>query len=66
MRNKCIDNAFDKNDALKYAATRYALYKNGKNVEILANFEPYFNYIAEWWKQLFGESEGKDGSIHES
>lgn len=61
MRNKCIDNAFDKNDALKYAATRYALYKNGKNVEILANFEPYFNYIAEWWKQLFGESEGKDG-----
>ena len=44
-----------------YAATRNELYKNGKKIEILANFHPKLHYIAEWWKQLYGESEGKDG-----
>lgn len=44
-----------------YAATRNELYKSGKKVEILANFHPKLHYIAEWWKQLYGESEGKDG-----
>ena len=43
------------------AATRNELYKNGKKIEILANFHPKLHYIAEWWKQLYGESEGKDG-----
>ena len=44
-----------------YAAIRNELYKSGKKVEILANFHPKLHYIAEWWKQLYGESEGKDG-----
>ncbi len=45
----------------QYAATRYLLYTKGKKIEILANYQPKLHYIAEWWKQLFGESEGKDG-----
>lgn len=49
------------NDAEKYAATRLALHHNGKDIEILANFHPKMHYITEWWKQLYGESEGKDG-----
>ncbi len=48
------------NDAYRYAATRTALYRQGKRVEILANFNPALHYISEWWKQLFGESEGKE------
>ena len=44
----------------QYAATRYLLYTKGKKIEILANYQPKLHYIAEWWKQLFGESEGKD------
>ena len=44
-----------------YAATRNALYKAGKKIEILVNFDPRLHYLAEWWKQLYGESEGKDG-----
>ena len=52
---------FDKNIASIYAATRNALYAKGKKVEILANFHPKMHYIGEWWKQLYGESEGKDG-----
>ncbi|MDR0394312.1 MAG: glucose-6-phosphate isomerase [Tannerella sp.] len=52
---------FDKNIASVYAATRNALYAKGKKVEILANFHPKMHYIGEWWKQLYGESEGKDG-----
>jgi len=52
--------AFEENPAAIYAATRYALYKKGKKIEILANFENKLHYFAEWWKQLFGESEGKE------
>jgi len=49
------------NPALLYAATRNALYRAGKKIEILVNFNPKLHYIGEWWKQLYGESEGKDG-----
>ena len=49
------------NPAWKYAAARHALYESGKKVELLACYEPPFRFFAEWWKQLFGESEGKDG-----
>ena len=48
------------NDCYKYAAIRNILYKKNYNIEILANYEPRFHYISEWWKQLYGESEGKD------
>lgn len=51
----------DKNDAYKYAVVRNALYRKGKTTEILVNYEPSLHYFGEWWKQLFGESEGKDG-----
>lgn len=54
--------AFDDNIAMQYAAARYALYeKLGKKVELLVSFEPKLQYFAEWWKQLYGESEGKEG-----
>ena len=52
---------FDENDCYKYAAIRNILHKKGKDIEMLINYEPRVHYIAEWWKQLFGESEGKDG-----
>jgi len=45
----------------QYAAARHALYEDGKRIEILAGYEPSFRFFAEWWKQLYGESEGKDG-----
>ncbi len=51
----------EKNDAYKYAVVRNALYRKGKSMEIMACYEPAFMYMNEWWKQLFGESEGKDG-----
>ena len=51
---------FIDNDCYKYAAIRNILYKKNFNIEILANYEPRFHYISEWWKQLYGESEGKD------
>lgn len=51
----------EKNDALKYALVRNVLYRNGKKIEMLVNYEPKLNYFSEWWKQLYGESEGKDG-----
>lgn len=57
-RNKI---AMDENPADMYAAARNALYKKGKAIEILASFTPNLNYIIEWWKQLYGESEGKEG-----
>ena len=60
MRDVCLNNSFADNDALKYAAVRNILLRKGKSVEILANYEPMFHYISEWWKQLYGESEGKD------
>ena len=50
----------DKNDALKYAALRTILYRKGKVTEIMVGYEPYTLMLCEWWKQLFGESEGKD------
>lgn len=53
--------AFDNNPAAIYAAARYALYSKGYKIEILAAYEPALQYLAEWWKQLYGESEGKDG-----
>ncbi len=53
--------AFDENPAAVYAATRNLLYKQGKTIEILASYDPKLLYFAEWWKQLYGESEGKDG-----
>ncbi|GHT27792.1 glucose-6-phosphate isomerase [Bacteroidia bacterium] len=51
---------FAENLAAIYAATRNELYKNGKKIEILANFNPKLHYVSEWWKQLYGESEGKE------
>ena len=48
------------NDAYKYAAVRNALYNKGKVIELLVNYEPSLHYFNEWWKQLYGESEGKD------
>lgn len=51
----------EKNDALKYAALRNIMYRNGKATEILVSYEPYAAMFNEWWKQLYGESEGKDG-----
>ena len=48
------------NDCYKYAVARNLLYKSGKTIEILANYEPKLHYFTEWWKQLYGESEGKD------
>ncbi len=51
----------EKNDALLYALVRNLLYRKGKKLEMLVNYEPRLHYFAEWWKQLYGESEGKDG-----
>ena len=58
MRKACIDD--EKSIALEYAVARTALYRKGYAVELLANFNPKLHYITEWWKQLYGESEGKD------
>lgn len=52
---------FENNDALQYAALRNAMYRDGKAMEILVTYEPKLSFFAEWWKQLYGESEGKDG-----
>ena len=59
-REMALNNEFEDNDALKYAAIRNILHRKGKAVEILANYEPSLHYVSEWWKQLYGESEGKD------
>lgn len=56
-----LKDGAEANMAEKYAATRLALYREGKKIEILANYHPKMHYITEWWKQLYGESEGKDG-----
>ena len=58
MRKECLDNT--ESIAIEYAAARTALYRKGYVVEILANFNPKLHYITEWWKQLYGESEGKE------
>lgn len=61
MENICGENVpFMENPAAIYAATRNILYKAGKKIEILVNFNPKLHFFAEWWKQLYGESEGKD------
>jgi len=59
-RERALNCDFESNDALQYAAVRNILLRKGKSVEIMANYEPCVHYIAEWWKQLYGESEGKD------
>ncbi|MBP6468441.1 MAG: glucose-6-phosphate isomerase [Fusobacteriaceae bacterium] len=51
---------FEENDIYKYAVIRNILHKKGKDIEMLINYEPRLHFVAEWWKQLFGESEGKD------
>lgn len=61
MATECESTDFDANIAMQYAAVRNALYNSGKKVEILASYEPRLQNIAEWWKQLYGESEGKEG-----
>lgn len=60
QRERCLHSSFEDNDAVKYAAIRNILLRKGKNIEILANYEPSLHYVSEWWKQLYGESEGKD------
>ena len=59
-RELALTKAFEENDALQYAAVRNILHRKGKSVEVLANYEPSLHYVSEWWKQLYGESEGKD------
>ena len=59
-RQMALEASFEENDALQYAAIRNILHRKGKMVEVLANYEPSLHYVSEWWKQLYGESEGKD------
>ncbi len=59
-RDKALNNVFEENDAMLYASIRNILHRKGKLVEITANYEPSLHYFGEWWKQLYGESEGKD------
>ena len=59
-RKRAMEADFEENDALKYAAIRNILHRKGKTIEILANYEPSLHFVSEWWKQLYGESEGKD------
>ncbi|MBO4574572.1 MAG: glucose-6-phosphate isomerase [Bacteroidales bacterium] len=61
MEKYCLDNQNENNETAKYAVARQALHHNGKATEILVNYEPRLCYFSEWWKQLYGESEGKDG-----
>ncbi len=60
-QEKYADSDLKYNECYQYAITRNILYKGNKNIEILVNYEPKMHYFIEWWKQLFGESEGKDG-----
>jgi len=61
MEQVCgLDTPFEENPAAQYAAVRNELYSNGKKIEILVNFNPKLHYVSEWWKQLYGESEGKE------
>ena len=59
-RKMALNAPFEENDARQYAAVRNIFLRKGKNIEILANYEPSAHYVSEWWKQLYGESEGKD------
>jgi len=55
------ENKFDKNIALQYAVARNILYEQNKKIEVMVNYNPKLHYFSEWWKQLYGESEGKEG-----
>ncbi len=59
-RELALNSVYEENDAVLYAAIRNILHRKGKSLEILANYEPSLHYVSEWWKQLCGESEGKD------
>ncbi len=59
-RKMAIEAPFEENDAVQYAAIRNILHRKGKSIEVLANYEPSLHFVSEWWKQLYGESEGKD------
>jgi len=60
MMETCRKADFEANPAFRYAAARTDLYRQGKKIEILAGYEPRFRFFSEWWKQLYGESEGKE------
>ena len=60
MMNACAADDMAANPAWQYAGARYELYRGGRKIEILASYEPNFRFMAEWWKQLYGESEGKE------
>ncbi len=59
-REAALNKPFEENDALLYAAVRNIMLRKGKGIEVLANYEPCVHFVSEWWKQLYGESEGKD------
>lgn len=61
MQKQLLLSSYDENIAMQYAAVRNALYKSGKKIEILVNYHPKLANVSEWWKQLYGESEGKNG-----
>lgn len=61
MQKQLLLSSYDENIAMQYAAVRNALYASGKKVEVLVNYHPKLANVSEWWKQLFGESEGKEG-----
>ena len=62
MEKQCdISTPYSENPCAQYAAIRNALYADGKKIEILVNYQPKLHFMSEWWKQLYGESEGKDG-----
>ena len=60
MRKHCLETPYEQNGSLLYASVRNILLRKGKSIEILVNYEPSLHYVSEWWKQLYGESEGKD------
>ena len=59
-RKDALEKPFAENGSMQYAAVRNILLRKGKQIEVLANYEPSLHYVSEWWKQLYGESEGKD------
>ena len=61
MMDVCAQAGMEQNPAWQYAAARYELQHRGMEIEVLACFDPFFRFMAEWWKQLYGESEGKEG-----
>ena len=61
MMETCRKSGYEENPAWRYAAVRYELYCDGKSIEVLGCYDPAFRFMTEWWKQLYGESEGKEG-----